>query len=945
MSAGIVYEGQVPGQGGTLFKDVKFWVSQRVPMRTTWVQNIKNNGGSVTTLEKQADYLISDHARKDSPAGSYSWKWIEDSLKNGQLLNRDEYAIKLPGSESRPRGAVPQKRTRTAYTKEDDRILAKFVTRKEKQNVPTHGNVIFQELEAKYPHHTAQSWRDRWVKKLQHQPRPEISDNEGSLSPPPQATPVDTPEAAHRRRSSGVQRSMNAKRRVRFTAEQDQLLLDHVAEMSVLGKKIKGQAIFQDFAKYFSAHSWEEWRDRYVNHLLPQELSAKGKRGPPSPVVTRSRGKAPSGAQANEQPSMENDSRAKPPSNKRASKVAEKVAEDGKTENMALRIRPSIEDQSNTGDTPNDDSMADIVPEDHELPELGSDGSGEEAAASGSPPATQGESHFFETREGFIQSLADFAEEEGQGQVEYSPTIQGRTFDLWDLWQAVRAQKVESVERDWQKVAEDLQFDWTKLPTVHEEIRQYYEDHLLLYEEMAMAMLANAGDGDEDGGDDDDDGVGDVAEEAVAEPEPQDLPQPTLPPATANSESHFDSSPPKQPSRKRARESATNYPESPRKRSKVGPNDEIPSTPDTKNGTVHLRQPSSARSSRHQGNHVTLPRNARSLLETESLINNLRWRQHEWEQKDHIEINEQLRDSISSARKVLAEPETQDFQFGTQRTDDSEGTPLEDGDEQEGEQITPSQQLHSEIDAENRRRTLNRISPMPGSGAQSLILDDDEPDYFGEMETPEPSFTQAPNPLLSRPGLQQAQAKRRSLPASFMRDSRPSPLGRVSMPGPSRVSSGASTPFRQWISSTPQPQPPRRSEWMSTPQPQSLRQPQPARRPMSKAEELAEVVEYWMALGYTPDVARRSLEATTWESGLAGRVMQHLKEGNTMPTNWEGVWSPRDDENLMLIDSPGQPRDDREARKRGKAANRLVTKHGEQRMELRRKWLSTRALL
>lgn len=642
---------------------------------------------------------------------------------------------------------------------------------------------------------------------------------------------------------------------------------------------------------------------------------------------------------------MEKDSRANPPSKKRASKVAEEAAEDGKTENMALRIRPSIEDPSNTGNTPNDDSAADIVPENHELPELGFDGSEEEAAVSGSPPATQGESHFFETREGFIQSLADFAEEEGQGQVEYSPTVQGRTFDLWDLWQAVRAQKVESVERDWQKVAEDLQFDWTKLPTVHEEIRQYYEDHLLLYEEMAMAMLANAGEVDEDGGDGDDDGVGDVAEEAVAEPEPQDLPQPMLPPATANSESHFDSSPPKQPSRKRARESAGHYPESPKKRSKVGPNDEIPSTPDTKNGTVHLRQRSSARSSRHQGNHVTLPRNARSLLDAESIINSLRWRQHEWEQKDHIEINDQLRDSISSARKVLAEPETQDFQFGTQRMDDSEGTPLEDEDEQEGEQVTPSQQLHSEIDAENRRRTLNRISPIPGSGAQSPILDNDEPDYFGEMETPEPSFTQAPNPLLSRPGLQQAQAKRRSLPASFMRDSRPSPLGRVSMPGPSRVSSGASTPFRQWISSTPQPQPPRRSEWMSTPQPQSLRQPQPARRPMSKAEELAEVVEYWVALGYSPDVARRSLEATTWESGLAGRVMQHLRDGNTMPTNWEGVWSPRDDENLMLIDSPGQPRDDREARKRGKAADRLVTKHGEQRMELRRKWLSTRALL
>lgn len=41
MSAPIVYEGQAQGSGGTLFKDMVFWVAQQVPMRSTWIQNIE----------------------------------------------------------------------------------------------------------------------------------------------------------------------------------------------------------------------------------------------------------------------------------------------------------------------------------------------------------------------------------------------------------------------------------------------------------------------------------------------------------------------------------------------------------------------------------------------------------------------------------------------------------------------------------------------------------------------------------------------------------------------------------------------------------------------------------------------------------------------------------------------------------------------------------------
>ncbi len=38
MAAAIVYDGA--GKGGTLFEDKKFWVAQRVPSRSRWVDLI-----------------------------------------------------------------------------------------------------------------------------------------------------------------------------------------------------------------------------------------------------------------------------------------------------------------------------------------------------------------------------------------------------------------------------------------------------------------------------------------------------------------------------------------------------------------------------------------------------------------------------------------------------------------------------------------------------------------------------------------------------------------------------------------------------------------------------------------------------------------------------------------------------------------------------------------
>ena len=99
-------------------------------------------------LEKQADMLIADHVKRNGavpPPGSYSWQWIEYSVKNGFLQPKDDYRIE--GAPVRAAGAsVPAKGKRVKFTKEDDEILAKFVLNHERQGNATKGNVIFEDL-------------------------------------------------------------------------------------------------------------------------------------------------------------------------------------------------------------------------------------------------------------------------------------------------------------------------------------------------------------------------------------------------------------------------------------------------------------------------------------------------------------------------------------------------------------------------------------------------------------------------------------------------------------------------------------------------------------------------------------------------------------------------------------------------------------------------------
>ncbi|RBR15135.1 hypothetical protein FVER53590_03953 [Fusarium verticillioides] len=187
MPPAITYNGIESAEGGTIFKDLKFWLSHRVPSRKYWTELITQNGGKVVMLEKHADMLIADHLiKRDAPPGSYSWKFIKDSVENGYIQIKDKYLIGRHPDEPRPVGSNQAKKsTRTPFTAEDDAKLTRWAL-----NHPTQhkGNQIWYEYEKINPRHTAQSWRDHWIKKLQPLDRKKLESM--AASAPPEAGPV-----------------------------------------------------------------------------------------------------------------------------------------------------------------------------------------------------------------------------------------------------------------------------------------------------------------------------------------------------------------------------------------------------------------------------------------------------------------------------------------------------------------------------------------------------------------------------------------------------------------------------------------------------------------------------------------------------------------------------------------------------------------------------------
>ncbi|KAK4444699.1 TRF2-interacting telomeric protein/Rap1 C terminal domain-containing protein [Podospora aff. communis PSN243] len=80
-----------------------------------------------------------------------------------QPVRRGRASVVSPISdESRQQSPKVAVKKRTRFTQEDDTILRNWVKGREGEGL--RGNKIYKELEEQHPHHSYQSWRDRWIR-------------------------------------------------------------------------------------------------------------------------------------------------------------------------------------------------------------------------------------------------------------------------------------------------------------------------------------------------------------------------------------------------------------------------------------------------------------------------------------------------------------------------------------------------------------------------------------------------------------------------------------------------------------------------------------------------------------------------------------------------------------------------------------------------------------
>lgn len=86
---------------------------------------------------------------------SYSFKYIEQSIRNGELEALEGYAVGPPEGTVRNVGSIiqPARSGRTKFTKEDDQELWGWVASADQNGGATSGNELYKQLETKVSDH------------------------------------------------------------------------------------------------------------------------------------------------------------------------------------------------------------------------------------------------------------------------------------------------------------------------------------------------------------------------------------------------------------------------------------------------------------------------------------------------------------------------------------------------------------------------------------------------------------------------------------------------------------------------------------------------------------------------------------------------------------------------------------------------------------------------
>lgn len=502
------------------------------------------------------------------------------------------------------------------------------------------------------------------------------------------------------------------------------------------------------------------------------------------------------------------------------------------------------------------------------------------------------------SKEDFYTFLNSYLAVSGD-EINQWPKIQGRTLELWELWHAVRSldQGRSPSIRNWELIAEQLDFDWLETPEVTLQLKKCYEATLGKFETMVKEFKA------EDSGSEWELMSCQSVARSDTDREVADTALPSTPPP-------FHSSPPRILGQKRAFEpdqasSSADLGVSPAKRMRYAKNIEIPSSPEAAGGPQEKVAPIER----------DLPHDLlgfQSQPDLDSAADTSPSQQLHLENKELSPIpfaGFELRDvpyrsplasrlnSNSNQRKVAPGSVTARPTNG-----DSIAPSIE--------RPAPVQRADSPIEAKAKRRSL--------------------PASFHRAVSPPAAGLKGPSAAAARVSLPTTTAAKRTTLASLTRGFSNNTHGL----SPETSTTRTRTRSRTTVS----PAAPRVLPSGPTP---------------PKDFSLPQTMEYYISLGYRRSHIIEAFKATlTW--GLAAVVMQELKEGRGIPDNWEGVWTAQDDADLKFVlaveaemegrrrggRAPG--REDRGRVKRAeRLRRRLEGKHGVRRMRDREISLGT----
>ncbi|KAK3342781.1 Rap1 Myb domain-containing protein [Neurospora tetraspora] len=1064
-SAGIVYEGVLANRTpdgnnnqnpyeGTLFNGLKFWISQRVPDRKSLEESVKANGGKTVLLEKHADILIADHVLKNAPVGSVSWKYITDSISEGQLADIDLYRIEHATAQgARPVGStMPTKSTRTPYTPQDDNILIHWVVQKERSGAYTRGNKIYMELAEKYPRHTWQSWRDRFSKRYDHQHRDTLVKllPQDYQPPPPAPPPSHTPAPVCKKenvkvgtpsvktstvhtpvpgRSQAQQSSSvpaSASGRVAFTEEDDQILIRYLKQMNRQGESLQGNIIYKEFAKQYPHHSWQSWRNRWVEtlqattNLEEDDPAAPATPAAPKPtepslpeptprVITRPQVKAtpqsadqaaakrrlsaalnrarqdvptksspmgPVKATVTSSAHKKSSPRSTPSRLEEINKRARLVHEEKKKIKSASIIQRAWRSYQARKQIPWRQSLilfqalaqgslvrwacapaleesqseqlyeeAEVYGDDGESVDLGQS---LEEGISSEPTRTP--------REQFYEYFSRYNEALGTNPVPWV-TIGGKAVDMWDLRRAVTEQDVPAHARDWQEIAELLDFDWIAEPDVPNQLQAAFQEHLAEfenfykeYQEAELHELNQGTDEDSEEGEETEEAENDEIVEGEEEVDADGAENTTLPQDPNTTE--FRSSPPiigalkSSGGLKRNLDQIISSPlaNMTRKRLRYDVEDEVPESPPK----------------RWQFPLTPIPEVTSRPEETADVA-------PVDDEEDH--------DDAADDMPIFGD-DGDDYGVEDHRDDNEDvfTTPLQQPRQTTVERalsLRPSSASKSQKVTSAQKKSTTQ--PSSKNQAQYISSDSDSDSSSDAFATPinpprpPPERRRSPIPdPIPRPSAT-APAARRQLPPRDTAPASRSPPPRFRIPpdpfasddegGNHHLARPRQPPSQPRPSSHPHP--PRSSAARSSlPAPIHQRHPKQHRQSTAApeavpphagrdlgngiaSEDPLAIINRYLALGYKKRHCIRGVHATTHDPNVAGRAIDALAKGNGLPNNVPGIWTAIDDEGLKGVDRARERGQDMDeiGRNVREVEGRLLEKHGRKRMELRRKFL------